>query len=134
MAVTYTLRVNGQLLTHNRERRLHHFERARRVKEWRSDSFWSARAARIPKLPCASITITPYQVRGRLADAGGHAPVGKAIVDGLVDAGVLTDDSPDYLDAVIYAAAKRSTTKCDYVVVEISSTGSPYRETEKGPL
>jgi crossover junction endodeoxyribonuclease RusA len=132
--ITFTVTVPGELVTANRERRLHFQQRARFVKQWRSDSFWAAKQARIPRLRRASITITPHQVRGRLADAGGHAPVGKAIVDGLVDAGVLTDDSPDYLDAVIYAAAKRSTTKCDYVVVEISSTGSPYRETEKGPL
>jgi hypothetical protein len=46
------------------------------------------------------IEVTPYQCRGNLADPGNHYPPAKAVVDGLRDAGVLDDDTGEYVAEV----------------------------------
>jgi hypothetical protein len=39
----------------------------------------------------------PFQAKGRLADAGAHFPSAKAVLDGIVDAGILEDDDGRYV-------------------------------------
>jgi hypothetical protein len=35
-----------------------------------------------------------------MADTGGHFPVAKACIDGLVDAGVIPDDGPNFVKSL----------------------------------
>jgi crossover junction endodeoxyribonuclease RusA len=74
--------------------------RAAIVKLWRQAGWAEALAAHLPRLQAAEIDAWPFQKSGVLADVGAHSPVIKALVDGLVDAHVLPDDSPMYLRAL----------------------------------
>ena len=102
---TYTLEVWGEMWTLNKERTLHHFARAKKVKEWREAACVAAKARRIPKMKAIEVKFTPHREDKRgLADVGGHFPVVKAMIDGLVDAGILTGDGPDTVRRLIYEA------------------------------
>ncbi len=51
------------------------------------------------------ITFVPCRKNRRnLADTGGHFPVAKACIDGLVDAGVIPDDGPEYVTQLTFKA------------------------------
>lgn len=103
--VPYVVEVWGEMWTANKERTLHHFTRAKKVKEWRNAACVCARARRIPKLKAVEIRFTPYRTDKRgLADTGGHFPVAKAVIDGLVDAGILTGDGPHIVRRLIFEA------------------------------
>jgi len=95
------------LLTHNRERTLHHMERARIVSQWiRSAKVWAG-VAKSPRFASAEVVVLIDQAKGRLADPGAHAPVAKACVDGLVDAKVLVNDTGEYVTSIKYLPVKR---------------------------
>jgi hypothetical protein len=90
------------LLTHNKERALHHMERARIVKLWRRSAKVWAQVCKTPRFASAEVAVLIEQAKGKLADPGAHAPVIKACIDGLVDANVLLDDTGEYVTAVKY--------------------------------
>lgn len=46
-------------------------------------------------------------MKGRLADAGNHLPAVKAALDGIVDAGIIPDDSPEHVRRLILNAPRR---------------------------
>lgn len=96
-SATLTVRAPDNLLTVNRERTLNHHVRADIVRAWRRAAMVRANEQRIPPFAWVELTVRLTQARGVLADAGSHYPVVKAIVDGLVDAGVLADDGPEYV-------------------------------------
>lgn len=98
----WVLRYEARPWTTNAERAASHWVRAKLTREWREAFGWLARAERLPPLAWASIIAQPSQKGGRLQDAGGCAPAVKAAVDGIVDAGVLPDDSPEYVKALTY--------------------------------
>jgi hypothetical protein len=49
-----------------------------------------------------SVTVEPHQKGGRLQDVGACNPSVKAAIDGIVDAGVLPDDSSQYMKSLIF--------------------------------
>lgn len=101
----YVLEVWGEMWTSNKERTLHHFTRAKKVKEWRNASCVAAKARRIPRMKAVEIRFIPHRLDKRgMADTGGHFPVAKAMIDGLVDAGILTGDGPDTVRRLIFEA------------------------------
>lgn len=101
----YVLEVWGEMWTSNKERTLHHFTRAKKVKEWRTASCVAAKARRIPRMKAVEIRFIPHRLDKRgMADTGGHFPVAKAMIDGLVDAGILTGDGPDTVRRLIFEA------------------------------
>jgi len=103
--VPYVLEVWGEMWTSNKERTLHHFTRAKKVKEWRTASCVAAKARRIPKMKAVEIRFIPHRLDKRgMADTGGHFPVAKAMIDGLVDARILTGDGPDTVRRLIFEA------------------------------
>lgn len=106
--VTYTLDVPGRLSTVNATRRRHWSTEAAITQLWRQDAYFVAKADKIPRLTRVRITCTPQQARGRLADAGAHAIVVKAVVDGICDSGVISDDSPDVVLSLTMAAPERA--------------------------
>lgn len=88
--------------------RIHHMERARRTKRWRSD--WHilglAQPAR-PALPVVLVVDLDVARRaGKLPDPHAMSPSVKAAVDGLVDAGVLPNDGPNEVAAIVFRAAQ----------------------------
>jgi hypothetical protein len=64
---------------------------------WRDAAHVHARAARLPKLGQAHITAVLHFRDRRRRDPHNFYPTIKAVVDGLVDYGMLDDDSAEYL-------------------------------------
>jgi len=71
--------------------------RAAAIREWRKAAHWAAKAERLPHLHRAHIIATLHFTDRRRRDSGNYYPTLKAIVDGLVDHGLLDDDSHQYL-------------------------------------
>lgn len=68
------------------------------TREWRDDACQLAKAAKVPRLDRARIRVDVLPHRAGRYDPNNVAPMSKAIVDGLVDAGVLDDDDATRLD------------------------------------
>jgi crossover junction endodeoxyribonuclease RusA len=98
----YRLEFNQRPWTTNAERKGNRWERAELVKVWRSAFQILAKSERIPPMTWMSVTVEPHQKGGRLQDVGACHPSVKAAIDGMVDAGVLPDDSSQYLRSLIY--------------------------------
>lgn len=67
------------------------------VDAWRRSASWHARQARLPRLDRAHIIAEFCFTDNRRRDPANFYPTVKAAVDGLVDAGLLADDSHRYL-------------------------------------
>lgn len=118
---SYRFSVRGRLLSINQERKVHLQRRAEFVRQWRTDAGWEIRRARVPHLERVSIVAHVYQHAARLGDAGNHLPTIKAIVDALIDVGVLDDDGPDQVASLTLIAPKR-TELVDRVEIELIPT------------
>lgn len=83
----------------NANDRLHWTVRRARVAEWRKAAFYAAKAQRVPlqTTKClVGISIPVKTLKIRRDGANLHATL-KPCLDGLVDAGVFTDDSTKYV-------------------------------------
>ena len=98
----WTLQYPVRPWTTNRERKESPFWRAERVKEFREAFGWLALQARIPPLVDVRIYAQPTQKGGTLADTAACNPAAKAAIDGLVDARVMPDDSPEHLGLIAF--------------------------------
>lgn len=76
----------------NANDRLHWAQKAKRTRYWRDKAAWIAKRAGMPHMERAHVTVTIHKTTNRRFDPANLAPTAKAIVDGLVDAGVLDDD------------------------------------------
>lgn len=73
------------------------------LKQWREAAGWAAKEQQVPALDKPTVRLHFYPGDNRRRDAVNLALVHKAAVDGLVDAGVLEDDSPDFVDEMMPA-------------------------------
>lgn len=103
----FTLRYDSKPWTHNAERRMTRWERADLVKRWREMFSWLSRQQGVPSCSWLYVEATPYQRLGPLQDVSACHPAVKAAIDGLVDTGVVQDDSGDYVPLIIYRKAVR---------------------------
>ena len=96
---TVTLEATGRRpLTVNMVARIHRQQWAAHTRATRELWWGLAKQAKAPKLQRARITAIPLHCDGRSPqDCAACAPEVKACVDGLIDAGVLPDDSPAHL-------------------------------------
>jgi crossover junction endodeoxyribonuclease RusA len=78
--------------------RMHHMAKARAVREWRTAAHWAIKAAGIP--PCARIWVELHYVpaQNRRRDPDNLVASFKPVVDALVDAGVIPDDTQVFVD------------------------------------
>lgn len=76
------------------------------IKAWREAAGWAAREAKVPQLDCPTVRLHFYPGDNRRRDAVNLALVHKAVVDGLVDVGVLKDDDPDHVVEMMPAIHK----------------------------
>ena len=92
--MTWCLELHGSRpWTTNAERKLHHMERAAKVKDTRQAFGWMAKAQQVPKCSAIRVFATPLAKDRRWQqDVGACFPAVKAAIDGLVDAGILPDD------------------------------------------
>lgn len=103
--VPYVVEVWGEMWTANKERTMHYYTKAKKVKEWRTATCVAAKARKIPKMKAIEARFIPHKRnRQGMADVGGHFPVAKAMIDGLVDAGILIEDGPDTVRRLIFEA------------------------------
>lgn len=101
----WVLVLEGDALLLNKERTLNRYARAKIVKEWRYLGRVAAKQAKIPL--CKSIRVTSHlrrKNRSGMPDIAAEIPTTKAIIDGLRDAGVIADDSPEYLSQLTFQA------------------------------
>lgn len=103
-ARAYSVLVWNELWTVNWERTKHFQVRAKKIKIWREATCIAAQARKVPFMKKVQITFTPYVAGKRKIDTANHFPVLKAMVDGLVDAGVLSDDGPDIVPIIVFNA------------------------------
>ena len=88
----------AELLTMNAAKSMHYRPWAALTAAWReatAQRAWKLRIA--PVIGRVGIEGRPHQYGGNLADPGAHMPCIKACVDGLRDANVLEDDSPEFV-------------------------------------
>lgn len=104
---SWTLEHPRRALPMNAFRKLHPQAAAVYTREWREAFGWLARAARIPRLDAAVITVAQGCDRPPLPDPGSTYPTAKAAIDGLVDAGVLADDDGRHLRLLQFLPAER---------------------------
>lgn len=99
---------HAKVVSLNAERSAHWTKRHELTQSWREAFYFLALQARHdPFEKPVVITAQPYQAKNTLADAGNALPSVKAGVDGIVDAGLLPDDSPDWVSALLLMAPKR---------------------------
>jgi Holliday junction resolvase RusA-like endonuclease len=93
----------GRPPTTNRLRTVHYRVRAATDKEWRDAGCILARQAKVPKMSACTVSVHGrYPTRSSLPDLDGIAPALKAVLDGIVDAGVLTDDRYPFVQRITY--------------------------------
>ncbi len=99
----WTLYDHERPWTMNNERTWHWSKRASRTKETRERFAWLCLAEKVPSLEYVSFDIVPLaKHRGSLADPAAHYPTVKAAIDGIVDAGVIPDDSGKYIQKITF--------------------------------
>jgi crossover junction endodeoxyribonuclease RusA len=103
---TYSVVVVGQRpWTTNQERKKgSHYQRSAVTKWWREAFRDAALEAEIPHCDSIKIEVTPILPDRRIQDTGACFPTAKAAIDGLVDAGVIDDDAPQYVPTITFHA------------------------------
>ncbi len=91
--------------TANAERRWHHMKRAQVVRDARERWAWLAKIEGIPPLRRIKVEATPLRKNARsMPDVAACYPAVKAAIDGLVDAGVIEDDTPFHVNKIVFQA------------------------------
>lgn len=103
---SYSVMVAGRRpWTTNQERKKgSHYQRSIHTKWWRESFREAAEQAKIPHFKSVRIEVTPILPDRKMQDTGACYPTAKAAIDGLVDAGVLDDDSPKYVTTITFHA------------------------------
>lgn len=105
--------------TTNSERSGNRWVRASNTAEWRQLYGWLAKTQRFPRLTKSVVTVG-LSMKGRLQDCAACNPAVKAAIDGMVDGGLLSDDTPEHLLGIMFLAPVRA--KTDRIIITI--TGS----------
>lgn len=95
---THTMELSFRRPPLNANRRMHWAQRARTVKEIRREACIRAKAARIK--PQSHITVRLHYQPDRAIkrrDPANIWPTQKPLIDGLVDAGIVPDDNPEFV-------------------------------------
>jgi len=104
---TFSVEYERRPWTTNGERKGNRWTRSQQTREWRTVFATLARLQRVPALAWCTVTVEAFQKGGRLQDTVGCSPAFKAALDGIVDAGVLPDDSPEFVHAVTFLPPQR---------------------------
>ena len=123
---TFTLRYNERPnFGMNKERTVHHMVRAKITKEWRAAFSEIAQMEMMPRLVAVKIVVQPYLLSGRYRQdvCFGLAPLAKAAIDGIVDAGVLLDDNSNIVRELTFRAPIYG---CDALELAITEVDPDY--------
>lgn len=83
----------------NSNNKMHWAKRAKWVKEFKDQSYWLCKIQKLPKMKKAKIIVENYTIAPQ--DRDNLYSAAKPIIDGIVTAGVIPDDSEKYLDQQI---------------------------------
>lgn len=83
--------------TVNAERKMHYHTRAKKVKHYREAFYDLALESDLPQMRSIGVEATPVLGDRRLQDIAACNGAVKAAVDGLVDFGIIPDDSNEWL-------------------------------------
>lgn len=95
--MTYTLTFPWPRPPLSANDRLHWARKSRLTKEIRTTAFMLARNGRIPAMGCCQVQLVWTVTDRRRRDSDNTYPTFKAMCDGLVDAGVVPDDTPEFM-------------------------------------
>jgi hypothetical protein len=115
----------GRPTTTNRAHQMHHRQVSADRKEWRKAGFVLGRAQKVTR--CDAITVEcwgRYPDRRSLPDADAIAPALKGFLDGLVDAGLVVDDSGSYVHKITYCAPVVGAGQPAALVVRVTEVAS----------
>ena len=105
MNPSWTLTYHARPWSLNVERAGNRWKRAEMIREWREAFRLLAIAEEIPPLATLQVHAHPFYRNARsLPDTAACVGSVKAAIDGLVDAGVLTDDTPDIVRTITFHA------------------------------
>jgi len=104
----------------NSNQRLHWAEKARRTRIWRYTAHGAvlAQAKGVRFTVPVRIVVTIHKPRAGRFDATNWAPTGKALIDGLVDSGLLEDDDNTRVIGPDMRAGEKRAEPCVVVRVE----------------
>ena len=104
----------------NSNQRLHWTEKARRTRIWRYTAHGAvlAQCAGLTFTVPVRIVVTIHKPRAGRYDATNWAPTGKALIDGLVDSGLLEDDDNTRVIGPDMRAGEKRAEPCVVVRVE----------------
>lgn len=85
----------------NANQRIHWRTKAALTKQVRAASFYAAKQAGILHCDKVRVTLTWFVRTSNRRDADNVVPTLKACCDGLVDAGVVPDDTPDLMEKIM---------------------------------
>jgi len=114
--VNIILTYDRKPVTTNKERSGNRWERAASTREWRDAFAWIAKRERVPQMRWINVTVQPFQKRGRLQDTAACNPSVKAAIDGLVDAGIVPDDTGDYVRQITFLPCMRGDDKLVLII------------------
>jgi len=77
--------------------RLHHFPKAKLIREIRETGGWLVKQAKIPPVGFCEVTLVWVPSCARNRDDDNPTPTIKALADGIVDAGIVPDDSTKHM-------------------------------------
>lgn len=99
----YVLTVPQTVELINANERLHHMVRARRTKTLRTWAYWESKRQKIPAHQQLAVEVVVYPGRRtRKLDPPNWSPSSKALIDGIVDAKVLPDDTGEHVVSVSF--------------------------------
>lgn len=98
----WTLAYQKRPWTTNADRNLTPYKRAPLIKEWRQAFCALAIEAKIPLQKRIAIIVTPILPDRRIQDTAACNPSAKAAIDGLIDAGVIPDDTKEFLEFILF--------------------------------
>jgi len=96
----------------------HWAQKAKLTKAWREQAETAAILHSGYFVGRVRIVVTVHKTTNRRYDVGNLAPTAKAIVDGLVSAGVLVDDSNEYVEGPDLRAGEKRDAACVVVTIE----------------
>lgn len=92
----FPLAMTAPLSLNDRE---HYMKRARDVAEVRKDAFLNCRALKIPRLARVEVVLTYHPRDRRRRDPLNLTATLKPVQDGIVDAGVVPDDTLEFMES-----------------------------------
>ena len=124
--MSYTFEIDWlPLMPGNRWHKGHWSARAKLVETWRGAGCQAGTVYRLPKgMESFHLTVQARHKTNHLTDFDAFAPAAKAIVDGLIDYGLATDDRPEFCKGITFLPSFLDRTKREALIITIAE-GEP---------